>query len=67
MEQQIRSIISDIYLDLEAAVAECGEELDAETLADSVGDRMFDDVPEYRAMPYAERRALVLNLCKQYV
>jgi len=66
MEQQIRKIINDIYPDLEAALAECGETVDAEGLADSVGDRMVDDCPEYRTLPYPQRRALVLSICRQY-
>jgi hypothetical protein len=66
MEQQIRSIINDVFYDLQACAEEMGETLDAEGLADCVGDRMFDDCPEYRNMPYEQRRALVVNICKQY-
>lgn len=44
-----------------------GEGLDAESLADAVGDRMYDDCEEYRNTPYEERRALVLKICKEYV
>lgn len=67
MEQQIRQIINDVYSDLEAALAECGETLCAEGLADCVGDRMHDLSEEYRSMPYPQRRALVLQVCQQYV
>lgn len=71
MSQEIKSaavqIINDVHSDLVAALAECGEELDAEGLADTVGDRLFDTSEEYRNMPYPERRALVLSVCKQYV
>ena len=66
MEEQMRQIINDVYSDLEAAVAECGETLDAEGLADCVGDRMHDDSAEYRAMPYAQRRAMTLRIAQQY-
>ncbi len=66
MKQQIRNIIQEIYMDLEAACAECGEQLDAESLADAVGDRMCDESADYRAMPYAQRRNLVLTICQQY-
>ena len=68
MEQQIRSIISDIYYDLKEAIESYGGgELDAESLADSVGDRLHDDCPEYRTMSYDEGRAIVLKICKEYV
>jgi hypothetical protein len=66
MEQQMRQIINDVFYDLEAACAEMGESLDAESLADCVGDRMIDDCPEYRAMPYPQRRARVLQVCREY-
>lgn len=67
MKDQIRRIINDITPDLEQACAEMGEGLDAESLADAVGDRMYDDCEEYRNTPYEERRALVLKICKEYV
>lgn len=67
MKQQIIRIINDVYSDLQAVCEECGDSLDAETLADTVGDRMVDECPEYRAMPYAERRALVVSICKKFV
>lgn len=67
MEQQIRNIINDVFYDLEAACAEVGETLCAQGLADCVGDRMIDTSDEYRAMPYAQRRAFVLSVCQQYV
>lgn len=66
MQQQIRQIINDIYPDLSEAIAACGEELDAESLADSVGDRMFDTSEEYRAMPYEQRRAMTLKIAREY-
>ncbi len=66
MEQQIRQIINDVYWDLEATMVECGETLDAEGLADCVGDRMHDNCAEYRAMPYAQRRAMTLRIAQQY-
>lgn len=67
MEQQIRDIIAGAFSDLEAACAAVGENLDAESLADFVGDRMFDDNAEYRAMPYTLRRNRVLKICAEYV
>lgn len=66
MEQQMRQIINDVFYDLESALAECGETVDAETLADTVGDRMHDLCEEYRAMPYALRRSMVLRICNEY-
>jgi DNA-binding GntR family transcriptional regulator len=59
-------IINEIYSDLEAACAEFDEQLDAESLADSVGDRLHDELAEYGEMPYTERRAIVMSVCKQY-
>jgi len=66
MEQQIRSIIEEVFSDVEQVCAEMGEDLDAQSLADSVCDRMHDLSAEYRAMPWADRRALVLGICSQY-
>ena len=66
MEQLMRQIISDCFYDLEAACAECGEVLDAESLADFVGDRMCDESQEYRAMPWEHRRAITLRVAQQY-
>lgn len=66
MKDQIRRIINEITPDLEQACSEIGG-LDAGSLADAVGDRMFDDCEEYRNMPYPERRAIVLEVCKEYV
>jgi len=62
----MRNIIEEVYSDLEAACAEMGETLDAESLADCVGDRMCDTSAEYRAMPYAQRRAIVLKIARLY-
>lgn len=67
MDQEIRAIINEVFDDLKQACAEVGEPFDAEVLADTVGDRMCDTNPEYRATPYAQRRANVLNICKEYV
>jgi uncharacterized protein (UPF0335 family) len=64
MEQEIRQIINDVFHDLQEA---CGDGLDAETLADTIGDRMYDESEEYRAMPYAQRRALTLKIAGAYV
>ena len=66
MESKIRNIIQEIYSDTEAACAEWGESLDAESLADGVCDRLCDTSAAYLAMPYEQRRALVLKICKEY-
>lgn len=66
MEQQMRQIVNDVFYDLQAACAECGEELDAESLADTIGDRMHDESEEYRSMPWEQRRALTLKIAKEY-
>ena len=66
MEQQMREIVQEVFYDLQAACAEFGEELDAETLADTIGDRMCDYSTEYRNMQYEERRALTLKVAKLY-
>lgn len=63
----IRQIINEVFYDLQQASADCGEDLCAEGLADYIGDRMYDDCPEYRAMPYESRRALAVKICKEYV
>ena len=67
MEQQIRRIINDVFYDLEEACEFGGEPLCAEGLADCVGDRMYDESEAYRAMPYAQRRALTLKIAKSFV
>lgn len=66
IRQEAARIINEVYSDLEGACAEMGESLDAESLADTVGDRLIDSNEEYRNMPYAQRRALVLGVCRQY-
>ena len=66
MENQMRQIVQECYMDLESACAECGESLDAESLADFIGDRMCDESPEYRAMPWEQRRALTLKIARDY-
>ena len=66
MEQQMRRIVEECYTDLAESCAQFGEELDAESLADFLGDRMHDDSAEYRAMPWEQRRALTLKIAKQY-
>lgn len=66
MEQRMREIVQEVYYDLLEAVGAVGEELDAETLADTIGDRMCDESLEYRNMPWEQRRALTLQIAKQY-
>jgi hypothetical protein len=67
MEKLMHQIISDIFHDLAACCAENGERLDAESLADAVGDQLHDTSEEYRNTPYDERRAITLRIAKQYV
>ena len=62
MEKQMRRIVEECYYDL----AECGD-LCAESLADFVGDRMSDESAEYRALPYAQRRAITLQVARDYI
>lgn len=66
MEQQMREIVQEVFYDLQAACEEFGDGLDAETLADTIGDRMCDQSAEYRAMPYEQRRAITLRVAQQY-
>ena len=66
MEQVMRRFVEECFYDLQAACAECGEELDAEGLADFLGDRMHDESAEYRAMPWEQRRAMTLRVAQQY-
>ncbi len=67
MEQQMREIIQQVFADVKLVCDEAGYPLDAEGLADVVGDRMHDDCVEYRNMPYLGRRALLLRVCSDYV
>lgn len=67
MDKQIFSIINEVYSDLEQAFSEINAVLDAEDLADTVCDRMYDECAEYRDMPYEVRRAYVVKICKKYV
>jgi hypothetical protein len=63
MEQQMHEIVQEVFYDLQATC----DVLDAETLADTIGDRMFDYSEEYRNTEYVKRRALVLKVARQYV
>ncbi len=67
MEQQIRQIINDVFYDLEDAIAGTGEKLDAEILADVLGDRMYDYSEEYRNTPWAVRRAMTMQIASEYI
>lgn len=64
MEQQIRQIINEVFYDLQEA---CGEDFDAQDLADCVGDRMFDTCEEYRMTPWQKRREITLQIAREYV
>lgn len=67
MEQKMREIVQEVFYDLQAACAECGEDLDAESLADTIGDRMHDLNAEYRSLPYKQRREMTLRVAREYV
>ena len=67
MENMMRQLINDVFYDLEQTCAECGETLDAEILADVLGDRMYDMSEEYRNTPWEVRRAMTLQVAQQYV
>lgn len=67
MEQQMRQLINDVFYDLEQACAEVGESLDAEILADVLGDRMYDMSEEYRNTPWEKCRAMCLQIAGEYV
>jgi hypothetical protein len=63
MEQQMHKIVSEVFYDLQEAL---GEDLDAGSLADTIGDRMHDLSAEYRAMPYEQRHAIALRIAGKY-
>ena len=67
MKHQMRRIVNEVFYDLQQASAEVGEDLDAEGLADYLGDRMHDDSAEYRSLPYEERRAIALSVAKEFL
>ena len=67
MEQLMRQLINDVFYDLEEACREGGETLDAEILADVLGDRMYDMSEEYRNTPWEVRRAMTLQIAGEYV
>lgn len=67
MEQMMRQLINDVFYDLEDAIAGTGEKLDAEILADVLGDRMYDNSEEYRNTPWNIRRAMTLQIASEYV
>lgn len=67
MNRQIHSIINEVYSDLEQAFSVINATMDAEDLADTVCDRMYDESAEYRDLPYEVRRARVVKICKEYV
>ena len=67
MEQMMRQLINDVFYDMEQVCKESGEELDAEILADVLGDRMCDMSEEYRTTPWPKRRAMCLQIASEYV
>ena len=67
MENMMRQLINDVFYDLEEACAAGGEKLDAEILADVLGDRMYDMSEEYRTTPWEVRRAKTLKVAREYV
>lgn len=66
IQQEAARIINEVAADLADSLAQCGETLDAQGLADCVSDRLHDISEEYRSMPTAQRRAVVLEVCRQY-
>lgn len=67
MEQMMRQLVNDVFYDLEEACREGGESLDAEILADVLGDRMHDMSEEYRNTPWEKRREMTLQIAREYV
>ena len=67
MEQMMRQLINDVFYDLEEACAQGGDTLDAEILADVLGDRMYDMSDEYRNTPWQKRREMTLQIAREYV
>lgn len=67
MEQMMRQLINDVFYDLEEAIAGTGDTLDAEILADVLGDRMYDMSEEYRNTPWQKRREMTLQIAREYV
>jgi len=67
IRQAAEEYINMIHSDVAEACACAGEELDAESLAGAVGDHLHDTREDYRAMPYKERRAMVLKICQNFV
>jgi len=67
METLMRQLINDVFYDLEEACAAGGEKMDAEILADVLGDRMYDMSEEYRNTPWEKRRAMTLQIAGEYV
>ena len=67
MEQIMRQLINDVFYDLEEACAQGGEVLDAEILADVLGDRMCDTSEEYRNTPWQKRREMCLQIAREYI
>lgn len=67
MENLMRQLINDVFYDLEEACAAGGETLDAEILADVLGDRMHDMSEEYRNTPWEVRRAMTLQVAREYI
>lgn len=65
MEQMMRQLINDVFYDLEQEFK--GADLDAEILADVLGDRMYDMSEEYRNTPWTKRRALLMQIAQEYV
>lgn len=67
MENMMRQLVNDVFYDLEEACSQGGEKLDAEILADTLGDRMYDMSEEYRNTPWEKRREMTLQIAREYV
>ena len=62
MNEQMIEIVQAVYSDLATIEGFC-----AETLADAIGDRMYDSCEEFRKMPYTESREMTLQFAQKYV
>jgi len=67
MEELMEELVQESLWDLEAAVESTGEPLDAQGLADFLGDKMMDVSPEYRAMDSWQRWELALKVARKYI
>lgn len=67
MLEQMRALINDVFYDLEDVCSSSGQTLNAELLADVLGDRMYDISEEYRRLDCTVGRALCLQVASEYL